>query len=64
MRREIYKSAGDFLNSPLWERLSEFKPQENNRIFISSKLENMIYHDLRKNTDDVLNDIERKAQKS
>lgn len=58
MKRNIFKSVDDVLNSTLWARVSENKPKENSRILTSSRLEDMIYKDLRKSVDDGLDEIE------
>jgi len=62
LKRNIFKTANDVHKSDLWEKISGSKPRENSRIFLSSRLENIIYQDLRKNVDNGLNEIESLGQ--
>ena len=61
MKRNSFNTVDDVLNSGLWARLSENKPKLGSRIFRSSRLEDMIYQDLRKSIDIGLDDIERQG---
>ena len=58
MKRSAFKSLDEFRNSPLWGRILESKGIPNTRVLRSTRLEDMIYNDLREQDDSRLNEIE------
>ncbi len=58
MKRDNFTSVNNVINSVFWSKLKDFEPQDNSHIFKSSKLEDMIYNDLRETVDDGLAEIE------
>ena len=59
MKRNIFKSVNDFLNSALWRRInSDTEPKSNTRVLSSTRLEALIYNDLRERVKAGLDEIE------
>ncbi|MDL2248160.1 VWA domain-containing protein [Tyzzerella sp. OttesenSCG-928-J15] len=57
-KRFIYKTAKDFYSSENWDELKNIHAGGTDRVFSSTRLEDMVYSDLRENMDIGLDEIE------
>jgi hypothetical protein len=58
MKRNSFRSLDEFRGSGLWSRLNNGTPKKNTRVLHSTRLENMIYRDLRVHDESGLDELE------
>jgi uncharacterized protein with von Willebrand factor type A (vWA) domain len=58
MKRNSFRSLDEFRGSDLWARLNNGTPKKNTRVLRSTRLENMIYRDLRAQDESGLDELE------